>query len=69
MGQDVVDMNNDGLHDVIELDMNPPDNYRKKMMLASESYLTYQNFDGYGYEYQYVRNTLQWNQGPQCWGK
>jgi hypothetical protein len=64
MGQDVADMNNDGLDDVIELDMNPQDNYRKKMMLASESYLTYQNFDGYGYEYQYVRNTLQWNQGP-----
>jgi ASPIC and UnbV/FG-GAP-like repeat len=64
MGQDIADMNNDGLPDVIELDMNPQDNYRKKMMLASESYLTYQNFDGYGYEYQYVRNTLQWNQGP-----
>jgi hypothetical protein len=64
MGQDIVDINNDGLDDVIELDMNPQDNYRKKMMLASESYLTYQNFDGYGYEYQYVRNTLQWNRGP-----
>src|SRR5258708_7705503 len=45
--------------------MNPPDNYRKKMMLASNSYLTYQNFDIYGYQYQYVRNTLQLNQGPQ----
>ena len=65
MGQDVVDMNNDGLPDVVELDMNPEDNYRKKMMLASESFLTYQNFDGYGYEYQYVRNTLQLNQGPR----
>jgi len=65
MGQDVVDINNDGLPDVIELDMNPEDNYRKKMMLASNSYLTYQNFDIYGYHYQYVRNTLQLNQGPQ----
>ncbi|HEY4936378.1 MAG TPA: VCBS repeat-containing protein, partial [Puia sp.] len=65
MGQDIADINNDGLPDVIELDMNPEDNYRKKMMLASESYLTYQNFDIYGYEYQYVRNTLQLNQGPQ----
>jgi hypothetical protein len=65
MGQDVVDINNDGLPDVIELDMNPEDNYRKKMMLASDTYLTYQNFDTYGYVYQYVRNTLQVNQGPR----
>jgi hypothetical protein len=64
MGQDVVDINNDGLPDVIELDMNPEDNYRKKMMLASNSYLTYQNFDFFKYQYQYVRNTLQLNQGP-----
>jgi ASPIC and UnbV/FG-GAP-like repeat len=64
MGQDVVDINNDGMPDVIELDMNPPDNYRKKMMMNANSYLTYQNFDNYGYQYQYVRNTLQLNQGP-----
>ena len=63
MGQDVVDINNDGLPDVIELDMNPQDNYRKKMMLASNSYLTYQNFDAYSFQFQYVRNTLQLNQG------
>ena len=65
MGQDVVDINNDGLPDIFELDMNPPDNYRKKMMSASDSYVTYQNFDVFGYEYQYVRNTLQLNQGPR----
>jgi hypothetical protein len=64
MGQDVTDINNDGLPDVIELDMNPPDNYRKKMMMNANSYLTYQNFDIYGYQYQYVRNTLQLNVGP-----
>ncbi len=64
MGQDVVDINNDGLPDVIELDMSPEDNYRKKMMLSANSYITYQNFDQYGYQYQYVRNTLQLNQGP-----
>ncbi len=64
MGQDVVDINNDGLPDVVELDMNPEDNYRKKMMLGANSTYTYQNFDLYGYQYQYVRNTLQINQGP-----
>ena len=65
MGQDVVDINNDGLPDVVELDMSPPDNYRKKMMSSSESYVTFQNFDALGYEYQYVRNTLQLNRGPR----
>ncbi|HEV3326786.1 MAG TPA: VCBS repeat-containing protein [Puia sp.] len=64
MGQDVADINNDGLPDVVELDMNPEDNYRKKMMLSANSTFTYQNFDLYGYQYQYVRNTLQINQGP-----
>lgn len=63
MGQDVIDMNNDGLPDVVELDMSPKDNYRKKMMSGANNYVTYQNFDQFGYQYQYVRNTLQLNQG------
>jgi hypothetical protein len=65
MGQDVIDINNDGLSDVIELDMNPEDNYRKKMMLGGNSYQLYFNSDLYGYQYQYVRNSLQLNQGPR----
>jgi len=65
MGQDVIDINNDGLSDVIELDMNPEDNYRKKMMMGANSYQMYQNYDYYGYQYQYVRNTLQLNQGQR----
>jgi hypothetical protein len=65
MGQDIADVNNDGLPDIIELDMNPEDNNRKKMMMGSNSYQTYVNSDLYGYQYQYVRNTLQLNQGPR----
>jgi hypothetical protein len=68
MGQDVIDINNDGLSDVVELDMNPEDNYRKKMMMGPNSYQLYQNSDYYGYQYQYVRNTLQINQGPRVTG-
>ncbi len=63
MGNDVGDINNDGLQDFISLDMNPEDNYRKKMMLLPASYQFFQNSDQFGYVYQYVRNTLQLNRG------
>ena len=65
MGQDIIDINNDGLADVVELDMNPEDNYRKKMMMPANNYNTFQNFDIYGTQFQYIRNTLQLNQGPR----
>jgi hypothetical protein len=63
MGVDMQDLNNDGLLDIVELDMNPEDNLRKKMMLEANSYQTMQNFEKYHYQHQYIRNTLQVNQG------
>jgi len=65
MGQDIIDINNDGLADVIELDMDPEDNFRKKMMMGPGNYQTFQLNNFFGYQYQYVRNTLQLNQGPR----
>lgn len=64
MGSDVVDVNNDGLDDVIEVDMAPEDNYRKKMFQSPNNYSIYQNSDVYGFQYQYVRNMLHLNLGP-----
>ena len=69
MGNDVADLNNDGLADLIEVDMLPEDNFRKKTMLQPNSYTSYLNNDRFGYTYQYVRNTLQLNQGPHPNGK
>jgi hypothetical protein len=64
MGSDAVDINNDGLADVIEVDMAPQDNFRKKMFQAPIAYQTYQNTEQFGYQYQYTRNMLQLNMGP-----
>ena len=63
MGNDVADINNDGLPDVFELDMSPADNYRSKLMMNDASYQNWQNSARFGYMQQYVRNTLQLNQG------
>lgn len=64
MGSDAVDINNDGLVDIIEVDMAPQDNLRKKMFLNAINYQMYQNSDLFGYQYQYTRNMVQLNQGP-----
>lgn len=63
MGADVVDINNDGLSDVVELDMNPEDNFRKKTMLNGGNYQSYISNNAYQYQYQYIRNMLHLNQG------
>ncbi|MEQ8474239.1 MAG: VCBS repeat-containing protein [Marinoscillum sp.] len=63
MGNDVVDLNNDGLPDVVALDMLPEDNYRRKTMLMNNNYTNYINNEKYDYQYQFTRNTMQINQG------
>jgi enediyne biosynthesis protein E4 len=63
MGNDIEDLNNDGLVEIVALDMLPEDNYRKKTMIPANNYSTYQNNEKYHYNYQYSRNTLQVNQG------
>jgi enediyne biosynthesis protein E4 len=63
MGTDMVDINNDGLPDIISLEMLPEDNLRKKRMLSGNEYYNYYNSEKFGYEHQYVRNVLQLNQG------
>ncbi len=63
MGNDVADINNDGLMDIIALDMLPKDNTRKKSLMGPNSYQTYLNNDLFGFTHQYVRNTLQLNMG------
>lgn len=64
MGNDISDINNDGLADIIAVDMNPEDNYRKKKNMGSNNYFIYQSMIYRKKSIQYVRNTLQLNRGP-----
>lgn len=63
MGNDVADINHDGLADIVAMDMLPEDNLRKKSLMGGSNYFVYQEWDRLGYEHQYARNTLQLNQG------
>ena len=63
MGNDVADYNNDGWPDIVVLDMLPSDNFREKMMLLPTSYNQFKMILEKSYQPQYVRNTLQLNQG------
>jgi hypothetical protein len=63
MGNDAADFNNDGLVDIIELDMRPEDNFRRKLILPGTNYERFQMAIQQGYQPQFTRNTLQWNRG------
>jgi hypothetical protein len=63
MGNDAADINNDGLPEIITLDMLPETNSRKKTTIGNKSYLNYINNQKFNYEYQYVRNMLHLNNG------
>ncbi|MFT4023681.1 MAG: CRTAC1 family protein [Flavihumibacter sp.] len=65
MGVDVADINNDGWADIFSVDMNPEDNFRKKKNMNGSNYFLYQSMSNGRFALQYVRNTLQLNQGPQ----
>jgi hypothetical protein len=63
MGIDIADINNDGLNDIVVLDMLPDDNLRQKTMFSTIGYDRFRMFREKGYEYQYIRNVLQLNNG------
>ncbi|HTE31741.1 MAG TPA: VCBS repeat-containing protein [Chryseolinea sp.] len=63
MGCDVADYNNDGKVDIVVLDMLPEDNKRWKLTSRGNTFDEFQNGIRLGYEHQYIRNTLQLNNG------
>ena len=63
MGMDVADYNNDGLLDVVVLDMRPVTNVRQKSMFAFRTMDFLNKSTKMGYTPQFIRNTLQLNMG------
>ncbi|MBN7811169.1 VCBS repeat-containing protein [Algoriphagus sp. H41] len=63
MGADIADINNDGLPDVLTLDMLPEDNERQKLLYGPENYEQYALMLKQGFHHQNMRNMLQLNQG------
>jgi hypothetical protein len=63
MGNDVGDINNDGLLDIIVLDMLPDDEKIRKQSGGEDDYELSEMRLKDGYNHQFVRNTLQLNLG------
>jgi enediyne biosynthesis protein E4 len=68
MGNDIADINNDGLPDIITLDMLPYDEGVIKVSAGEDPYDIFQYKLKFGYHYQYARNCLQLNHGVDKYG-
>lgn len=65
MGTDAADINNDGLMDVLTLDMLPAGNERIKLTSGDDNYDKYQQLLRAGFHDQSMRNMLQLNSGTK----
>ncbi len=65
MGVDIADFNNDGLLDILQMDMDAASNRRSKANMASMNPTLFENIERVGFQYQYMQNTLQLGLGNQ----
>ncbi|NER10336.1 Repeat domain-containing protein [Muriicola jejuensis] len=69
MGNDIADINNDGLTDIVSLDMLPEDLETYKTSGLEFPYPTYQYYLKNGYSPQYMQNTLHVNLGNETFSE
>lgn len=62
MGADIADINNDGVVDIVTLDMLAEDHYRQKILKGPEDYRFYAKMREDGFHEQYMRNMLHISQ-------
>ncbi|WP_111708801.1 FG-GAP-like repeat-containing protein [Lutibacter citreus] len=63
MGSDAADFNNDGLIDIVQMEMTPSTHKRSKTNMASMNPERFYEGVNFGFHYQYMQNSLQLNNG------
>lgn len=69
MGSDIGDINNDGLNDMVVLDMSPEDYVRSKTTMAMTSIEKFRKMVDNDYHFQYMHNMLQLNNGNNTYSE
>ena len=69
MGTDIADFNNDGMQDILVVDMVAKDNFRQKTNMSGMNPERFWESVKFGFHFQYMFNTLQLNQGNELFSE
>ncbi len=69
MGVDIMDINNDGLEDILVTEMMPSDFKKAKISMPSMNAEGFNALVDMGFYYQYMQNTIQLNQGNRLFSE
>lgn len=69
MGNDIADFNNDGWMDIVTADMLPREDEKRKKMAGTWTYESFEMAMKTGFTPEYMRNTLQLNNGLNAKGE
>lgn len=69
MGNEIVDINNDGLLDIFVVDMAPSNHFRSKVYMKSMNTAKFNALSESGFHFQYMQNTLHINNGNNTYSE